>query len=1079
MDKREIFQVLGIEETKDEGIIKKAYREKLSVTNPEDKLEEFKRLRTAYEEAVRLAKEPEEEQHLEEEDTTPSGLWLRKVEQVYSRLNTRTNIACWKELFAEEIFLSLEEEENCRIKLLRFLMENYRLPTVIWRLLDEKVNISKDSSTLKEQFPAEFINYIVVKCDRGEDIDFSCFEGAEDADYDLFISYYDRCWRALQAGELSQAEEFIKNADDLHIFHPVIEICRAELLEKQEKLQEAIDVLKELWEKYPEDVMVGYNYAEMLWRSDRKEMAASVFEQLKQNDEKHYMANVHLADWYYTLGRYEDAKKCAKEIMAVGASDSFMELVAKINHELEKDMEKSFRENRDVETGLELCSCYLQDGRYEKGAIFASDMERIIPEDKKANYYGLLAKFYVEGADYEKCLEMAERWEKALFEKMKAEESEEEREKDAERIRQTHIIRMQCYRNMGYVDAKYFEDAIRECELIEKDSERDFHLKLEMANIYKEMGEYEKGLEILQRLIDEHQIHAAHANAQEIYRRMWNAQGVVDEGRQCIYYFPDYVKAYEHIARVYLDLKYTEDLKALLEEASQNQIESPMLEAYRYQMERTEEIPSEDVLNEKIDELREKYVGKIEEGKMKYYQKGLPLVTEYFYWYPGSYMLVERGNFHQAAGELELAKKDYEKALSENPSNPYAWNALHHIHKEQGDFEQAMVCLRKAILFFGEEAQPGLYADMGNLYSLMGYYGKALKSYMLFSDKVGSRAKRMPYYMSKMADCMARMGQIEDALELIEGAYADNLEMYSRLVVLCLQTNEAKKAKNYLERWRKELTASSKYVNNQKYQNYYNNQGWCELLFGTGSKAMEFFEKTIQSKGPDISICESYCDMIFACILCGDDNKGKLYSAKLRDWREREKKEGLCEYLRRPKERLHLEILAEYYVKSLEELEAMLDEEENCGICRSCTNCVCMEMEGVRILLMLRKGETEAALTRVKANLEKHPLDEYMRAILHICEDGVKVVPYSVNAPKAYRETGDTLAEKSSQEEADASQGKAPAHGENELHVNEERVSEQTVRENVGQADEKDKYRKKSWWAKYQAFLEKHKKHKK
>lgn len=42
MEILEIFQVLGIEATKDEQAIRNAYRDKLSVTNPEDNPEGFK-----------------------------------------------------------------------------------------------------------------------------------------------------------------------------------------------------------------------------------------------------------------------------------------------------------------------------------------------------------------------------------------------------------------------------------------------------------------------------------------------------------------------------------------------------------------------------------------------------------------------------------------------------------------------------------------------------------------------------------------------------------------------------------------------------------------------------------------------------------------------------------------------------------------------------------------------------------------------------------------------------------------------------------------------------------------------------
>ena len=60
MNRTEAFLVLGIEATKEEKAIKNAYREKLATTNPEDDPESFKRLRGAYEEACRYAREPED-----------------------------------------------------------------------------------------------------------------------------------------------------------------------------------------------------------------------------------------------------------------------------------------------------------------------------------------------------------------------------------------------------------------------------------------------------------------------------------------------------------------------------------------------------------------------------------------------------------------------------------------------------------------------------------------------------------------------------------------------------------------------------------------------------------------------------------------------------------------------------------------------------------------------------------------------------------------------------------------------------------------------------------------------------------
>ena len=65
MEKQMVFHVLGIDETKDEQIIRDVYRARLKTVNPEDDPEGFKRLREAYETALRLARQPEEDGHKE------------------------------------------------------------------------------------------------------------------------------------------------------------------------------------------------------------------------------------------------------------------------------------------------------------------------------------------------------------------------------------------------------------------------------------------------------------------------------------------------------------------------------------------------------------------------------------------------------------------------------------------------------------------------------------------------------------------------------------------------------------------------------------------------------------------------------------------------------------------------------------------------------------------------------------------------------------------------------------------------------------------------------------------------------
>lgn len=75
----EIWQVLGIEPTKDKTELKNVYREKLSKVNPEDDPEGFKELRSAYEEAMRLADVDESEQSAADKEKSPLLLAIEEI----------------------------------------------------------------------------------------------------------------------------------------------------------------------------------------------------------------------------------------------------------------------------------------------------------------------------------------------------------------------------------------------------------------------------------------------------------------------------------------------------------------------------------------------------------------------------------------------------------------------------------------------------------------------------------------------------------------------------------------------------------------------------------------------------------------------------------------------------------------------------------------------------------------------------------------------------------------------------------------------------------------------------------------
>ena len=995
MDRIEIFQILGIDFTADEQAIRNAYRAKLSVTNPEDDPDGFMRLRMAYEEACRLAKQ---DQTVKPKDTSPSGLWVEKAERIYEDISRRKSVDCWKELFDDDCFLSLEEEENCRLKLLTFLMNHFRLPTEVWNLLDKKLVIKKGTAFLREHFPADFIRYINNKCERGEDVDFERFEGANDAPYDLFLQYYDRCLQAFHEGNLELAKEHIKNADELGIHHPVMEICRAELLARQENYQEAISILEDLHEKYTNDSMVSYNLAEVLWRQGEKEVglrerAIVIYQKLKAENDKHYMANLRLTEWYCDRGDYREAKKCAEKVLSLGSEPFFMELLNRVNAHIEKELEAEYRQSGGWEPALELCWCYLQDSRIAKGIQLALLLENQLPPEKMAEYNGLLAKLYIEEAEYETSITMTQYWEQELKKKLADGEEEEEAEKDRDRLRQAHLIRMQCFRNLGFVDSRRFADAIREGQSVLTDTSKDVGVLLEMAQIYVEMQEYEQCQELVDKLVNEYQIVVAYATSLEAYRRQMNAGGVISAGSRCIQYFPNYVKAYEYMAKVYLDLNRQDDFRKLMEDAKKNKVESVILDAYQYQMDNPN-LPARDrsLMSSQIGNFRKNYFTHVEKGLQVFYEKGLPTINKYLYWYPDSYMLVERGLFHKVAHHYEEAKKDFEKALSINPVNPYAFNGLSQVYRYMGEYEKALVCIKKAILYQGEDLTHSFYLEMATIYSLLGNYEMALAACRLYEQNDKVLDKR--FYIQK-AECYVNLGQTDEAIRIYMD-YIDKAKFYSlrQQVDACVKGRKEKLAEEILGKWKEELDAEAgnglkrrKAMKSMAgdYSGYYNMAGWAALVAGDRIIAMERFGKSIRLMKKDPSTAVSkYSDAVFAAAVCGDTKMGARWGKLLKKHLLKETWSAENKYYEKEKTLLQYQLLAAYFTESEDRIQELLDRESSRRICWFCTSPVCRELEGVRILFLIRTGHTEEALDRLEKNLEIQPADEYMLAIRHI-----------------------------------------------------------------------------------------------
>lgn len=125
-------------------------------------------------------------------------------------------------------------------------------------------------------------------------------------------------------------------------------------------------------------------------------------------------------------------------------------------------------------------------------------------------------------------------------------------------------------------------------------------------------------------------------------------------------------------------------------------------------------------------------------------------------------------------------------------------------------------------------------------------------------------------------------------------------------------------------------------------------------------------------------------DAVFACILCDDERRGRKYSEMLGDWLKKDRASGGNRYYNREKAYVQMEFMAGYYKESVESLQELLERGDRSEICHSCVCPLCKELEGARLLLLLRTGRKKEAAERLRRNLEIQPWDEYMLAVKHI-----------------------------------------------------------------------------------------------
>lgn len=486
------WTILGIGPTDDKKAITAAYRAKLKVTNPEDKPEEFKALRAAYEEALQLADQP-----AAAEDTSPVGRWAARVEAIYNDFPARISPEAWQELLRDDVCAGLDTRQQAEEALLGFLIQHYYLPRSVWQTLDSAFGWLERSEELCESWPRDFVELCIVNGTRlNQALSYEHFEPGRDGQVcDAYRRLYHECNRT----DFPERGPILDQMEALPEQHPYGKSLRCHWLMTQGRDQEAWEGLRALTERYPELDGLKTDYALMCIRMGDYAQAESILSDVLQRNPEDQNTRQALAEALAGKGELVKAKELLYEVMhAAGDDPVTMERITEQIREWNTDLIAQYEakladDPADTNTAIELAWCHMQCERPDKALEVAEAIDEAAADP--FDYNNLYGKLYHRIELYE---ESAEHMEKVVsILRSMAPDCTEKTDKRIRRLPEMLQILGNCLMQTGKEEQarEIFSEAMTLAP-------EDVNVLNTMGNIHFAAGEYEQAADMMDRLTE-------------------------------------------------------------------------------------------------------------------------------------------------------------------------------------------------------------------------------------------------------------------------------------------------------------------------------------------------------------------------------------------------------------------------------------------------------------------------------------------------------------------------------------------------------------------------------------------------
>lgn len=838
MDLNMTFAILGIEITKDESLIRSAYRMALPANNPEENPEGFKSLREAYENALAYSRMPDDESELitaEMIDTsTPMGAFRCRLADIYKSLSARIDSASWEALLKDEVFDGLDSYEEAKWALFTYLAENYRIPHEAYVLLDEHFHIQENEQEFREHLPVGYVDFMISNINNpngGYSYRWlSMLQGEDDADYDAFLNYIYELGGELSGEDMTRAGDLIKAADALGIWHPHYAVDKAEYLRRTGKTDEAREMALALAEneEYQDDLHIQMICGSMLWELGKKEEAYKALNQSLELNGENYAGNKYAAFYELEHGEIREALKHIYAIRNLSDDEELNAAADKAEKEFIAMCEQNIRDDTiEAEDVRLLVYAYGYQDMPDKA--IAAIMAKPSYEEEIKGYHMLLSYMYKQKKDYPRAVEHGKKRLAVITGKLADLEagiplSEDDTKESLLRSLcdanlQLGLVYMICAKDAPGIEKRFdlYKQAVPMLSAAQEAAEDNVTVQMNLAYCYSEMREYDKAYEAYDKLIKELGAQSGLLLLkQRVCYEMGNPQEVIDLFYQLYERTEQDAGAYEYTARVFIDYEQFDDAKDIFEKANDAKVESFGLRALRliYECLSTPEHKGDKMeLNRAIDDmliegekeaedlcvrdylaelyyLKATYATQFKENRMPHLRSAIEVN--------------DRPKYHMALAACYIEKDQQQEALQEylyNETffwpNPNLYIRIAQCYNELNDLDNACAYIQKAIALEPDNAS--FYRAAARAYDDM-----AVKRRPLYYDAIAYWGKYISFEPEDIDWALYRrgcallwLGKYEDAIADFEKGYdvADENAKYD----ICVSLGKAHEGLGHFE----------------------------------------------------------------------------------------------------------------------------------------------------------------------------------------------------------------------------------------------------------------------------------------